>query len=54
MRETINLNSELTPYTVHGDLLGRISWLASVLILILAMVRFMRTFGKVTPYGGRG
>jgi apolipoprotein N-acyltransferase len=53
MRETINLNSELTPYTVHGDLLGRISWLASILILILASVKFMRTFGKVTPYGGK-
>ena len=54
MREQLNLNSELTPYVIHGDLLGRISWLAAILIMILAAVKFLRTFGKVTPYGGRG
>lgn len=54
MRESINLNSEPTPYVIHGDLLGRISWLATVLILILATVKFLRRFGKVTPYGGKG
>lgn len=53
MRESINLNDEITPYVVHGDLIGRISWFASLLILILAVVRFLRRFGKHTPYGGR-
>lgn len=53
MRDEINLNNVLTPYVVHGDLIGRISWLATVLILILAGVKFLRKFGKVTPYGGK-
>lgn len=53
MRENINLNNEITPYVVHGDLIGRISWLAAVLIMILAGVRFLRRFGKKTPYGGK-
>ena len=53
LRESINLNNELTPYSVHGDMTGRISWLATVLILILAGARFLRKFGKVTPYGGK-
>ncbi len=53
LRETINLNSELTPYVTYGDMIGRISWLATVLILILAAVKFLRRFGKVTPYGGK-
>lgn len=52
LRESINLNDELTPYVVHGDMIGRISWLAAVLILILAGVKFLRKFGKITPYGG--
>jgi apolipoprotein N-acyltransferase len=53
MRESINLNNEITPYVVHGDIVGRISWLAAILILILAAVRFLKSFGKHTPYGGR-
>jgi apolipoprotein N-acyltransferase len=53
MRESIHLNDEITPYVVHGDMIGRISWLAAILIFILAAVRFMRGFGKNTPYGGR-
>lgn len=53
MRHSINLNDKITPYVVHGDLIGRTSWFASVLILILAVVRFLRRFGKHTPYGGR-
>jgi apolipoprotein N-acyltransferase len=53
MRETINLNDEITPYVHHGDMIGRISYLAAILIMILAGVRFLRRFGKHTPYGGR-
>lgn len=53
MRETINLNDEITPYVLYGDMIGRISWLAAILIMILAAVRFLRRFGKHTPYGGR-
>jgi apolipoprotein N-acyltransferase len=53
MKGSINLNDNLTPYVVHGDLIVRISWLATILIMILAAVRFMRKFGKITPYGGR-
>jgi apolipoprotein N-acyltransferase len=53
MRATINLNDEITPYVLHGDMIGRISYLAAILIMILAGVRFLRRFGKHTPYGGR-
>jgi len=53
MRETINLNYEITPYVLHGDMIGRISYLAAILIMILAGVRFLKRFGKHTPYGGR-
>jgi apolipoprotein N-acyltransferase len=53
MRETINLNDEITPYVLYGDMIGRISYLAAILIMILAGVRFLRRFGKHTPYGGR-
>jgi apolipoprotein N-acyltransferase len=52
LRETMHLNAHLTPYVVHGDMIGRISQLATVLILVLAGVRFLRRFGKITPYGG--
>lgn len=53
MREQLCLNGTLTPYVVHGDLIGRISQLAAVLIIILALVRFLRQFGNATPYGGK-
>ena len=53
LKATINLNKELTVYTIHGDLIGRISWFATILILILAAVKFMRKQGKITPYGGK-
>jgi apolipoprotein N-acyltransferase len=53
MRGRVALNSTLTPYVVHGDLIGRVSQLASVLIVILALVRFFRQFGSITPYGGK-
>jgi len=53
MRETINLNNTLTPYVIYGDMIGRISWFAAILILILTAVRFVRKFGQRTPYGGR-
>jgi apolipoprotein N-acyltransferase len=53
LKDEVRLNDKLTPYVVHGDIIGRISQLATVLILILAFVRFLRRFGKITPYGGR-
>jgi apolipoprotein N-acyltransferase len=53
LKHTVNLNSEQTIYVRYGDLLGRVSWFVAVLILILACVKYLRTFGSITPYGGR-
>ncbi len=53
IKGTLNLNSEKTVYVEYGDMLGRISWFVSVLIMILALVKFLRKFGTRTPYGGR-
>jgi apolipoprotein N-acyltransferase len=46
LKSKINLNDELTPYAVHGDIIGRISELAALLILILAAAKFLKNFGQ--------
>jgi apolipoprotein N-acyltransferase len=53
MKASLNLNTDLTIYAQYGDILGRVSWFVAVLIMILTGAKFLRTFGKITPYGGR-
>ncbi|WP_343789632.1 apolipoprotein N-acyltransferase [Wandonia haliotis] len=53
LRQTLNLNAEQTIYATYGDILGRVSWFVTMLIMILTVVRYLRKFGTKTPYGGR-
>jgi hypothetical protein len=53
LKQTLNLNEKQTIYVEYGDMIGRSAWFVAVLIMFFALAKFLRTFGKVTPYGGR-
>ena len=53
LKGTLNLNDEQTIYVQYGDLLGRVAWFVTMLVMVLSIVKFLRKFGTITPYGGR-
>lgn len=53
IKAKINLNDEQTVYVQYGDMIGRTAWFVTILVMILAIAKFLRKFGKLTPYGGR-
>lgn len=47
LKEQINLNSELTFYTKHGDLIGRSSAFVSILLLVITLIQMIKRLFKI-------